>query len=82
MIMEADLIVHPKEIEFIDSILADFAITAADNEYMNNMDLPMCLAIIKSMSAEKLSVAKKMFMELAAIDGYIDPREIQLFESL
>lgn len=82
MIMEADSIIHPKEVEYIDSILVDFAITTTDNESMDNMDLSMCLAIIKSMSTNKLEVTKKMFMELAMIDGYIDPRERDLFESL
>ena len=31
---------------------------------------------------KKIDFVVKMFMELAMIDGYIDPRERDLFESL
>lgn len=82
MIMEADTIIHPKEIEFMDSILADFAITANDNEHMDNMDMQLCLAIIKDMPTEKQDAAKNMFITMAAIDGHIDFREKQLLETL
>ena len=80
MIMEADTIVHPKEIEYMDAVLADFAITADDNERMDNMDMQMCLAIIKNMPEEKLKAAEEMLMKMATADGSIDPREKQLLE--
>lgn len=82
MIMEADTIIHPKEIEYIDSVLVDFAITADDNEQMDNMDMQMCLSIIKNMPKEKLEVAKEIFIKMTAADGYIDSREKQLLELL
>ena len=80
MIMEVDTIIHPKEIEYMDSVLMDFTITADDNEHMDNMDMQMCLAVIKSMSEEKRKVAKEMFVTMATIDGFVDPREKQLLE--
>ena len=82
MIIDADAIVHPKEVELMDSILADFAITTFDYEHMENMDLWSCLEIIKGMSADKQKSAKIMFSTMASVDGYIDPREIELIESL
>ena len=81
MIMEVDTIVHPKEIEYMDSVLVDFAITTDDNEHMDNMDMQMCLAIIKDMPEEKRKVAKEMFVTMATVDGFVDPREKQLLES-
>jgi uncharacterized tellurite resistance protein B-like protein len=82
MIMEADTIIHPKEIEYMDSILADFAITTDDNERMENMNLQQCIAIIKNMPKDKKEITKKIFTAMAIADGYIDPREIELFESI
>lgn len=82
MIMEADTIIHPKEIEYMDSILTEFAITTNDNEHMDNMDMQLCLAIIKNMSTEKQEAAKNLFTTMAAIDGHIDFREKKLLETL
>lgn len=82
MIMEADTVIHPKEIEYMDSVFVDFSITIDDNEHMYNMDMPMCLSIIKNMATEKQKVAKEMFSVMVAIDGYIDPREKKLLDSL
>ena len=81
-IMEADTIIHPQEIEYMDSVLADFDITEDDNERLELMDLQMCFDIIKGMSAEKLAKAKDMFATMAIIDGYFDPREKKLLEML
>ena len=66
----------------MDSVFVDFSITIDDNEHMYNMDMPMCLSIIKNMTTEKQKVAKDMFSIMAAIDGYVDPREKKLIESL
>ena len=82
MIMEADTVIHPKEIEYMDSVFVDFSITVDDNEHMYNMDMQMCLSIIRNMTTEKQKVAKDMFSIMAAIDGFVDPREKKLIESL
>ena len=82
MIMEADTVIHPKEIEYMDSVFVDFSITVDDNEHMYNMDMQMCLSIIRNMTTEKQKVAKDMFSIMAAIDGFVDPREKKLLNSL
>ena len=82
MIMEVDTIIHPKEIEYMDSVLVDFAITADDNERMENMDIQSCFAVVQGMSEEKQRIAKEMFLTMATIDGFFDPREKQLLETL
>lgn len=81
-IMEADSIIHPNEIEYIDSVFIDLAITADDNEHLDFMDLHMCIDIIKKMPKKKQLVAKDMLYRMANIDGYIDPREKELLDSL
>ena len=80
MIMEADTIIHPKEIEYMDAVLINFAITADDNEHMDNMDMQMCLSIIKNMSLEKQAIAKEMFIRMTEADGFVDSREKQILE--
>lgn len=82
MIMEADTVIHPKEIEYMDSILKDFFITTADNEHMDNMDVNMCICIIKSMPIEKRNLAKEILSTMVIVDGYSDPRETKLLDSL
>ena len=80
MIMEADTIIHPKEIEYMDAVLVNFAITTDDNEHMDNMDMQMCLSIIKNMSLEKQAIAKEMFIRMTEADGFVDSREKQILE--
>lgn len=82
MIIEADAIVHPKEVEFMDSILVDFSITTIDYEHMENMDMQLCLTTIKEMTPDNQEIAKNIFSTMASIDGYIDPREKELLESI
>jgi uncharacterized tellurite resistance protein B-like protein len=82
LIMEADTIIHPKEIEYMDSILKDFAITIEDNDHMDDIDLQMCLNVINEMSEDKRTMAKEIFNKMACVDGCVDPREKQLLDSL
>ena len=82
MIMEADTVIHPNEIEYMNSILSHFSITVEDHDQMDEMDLQMCKTIIRQMSEEKRCAAKEMFMHMAVVDGHIDSREIQLIEDL
>lgn len=46
------------------------------------MDLQVCHSIISNMTDEKQKTAKEMFSTMATIDGYVDPREQQLLETL
>lgn len=51
-------------------------------EHMEHMDLQVCRSIISNMTDEKQKTAKEMFSTMATIDGYVDPREQQLLETL
>ena len=82
MIMEADTIIHPKEVEYMDSILADFSMSIADNDHLDNMDFQYCLTIIQKMSKEKREMARQLFYNMASIDGFVDPREKNLIDAL
>jgi hypothetical protein len=58
-IMEADCIIHPKEIEFMDSIFKSFCISAKDNEHMENLDVYGSINIINNMSKDKKEISTK-----------------------
>lgn len=82
LIMQADRVIHPKEIDYLDNILLEFGMDAQDldhlgfNDFMSNKD------IINKMDKNKLEEAKRMFSEMASIDGYIDPRESEIIQAI
>lgn len=80
--MEADTIIHPKEIEYINSIYKQLQITVLDYEIMDNMEPSTCIQIIKEMPVEQKDSAIEIFRTMMAIDGNIDPREVAIINSL
>lgn len=82
MMMEADTVIHPKEVEYMDVVLADFGITAIDFDHMENMDLRLCLSIVEGMTSEKRLEVKKMLAKMAEVDGFVDPREMQFWHTI
>lgn len=81
-IMEADGIIDPHEVEFLDSVLVDMHISEPEIEFIQEYNLGQDVAIIKQLSIEKLDAAKMLFLNMAKCDGYADPRELQLIDSL
>lgn len=82
MMMEADTVIHPKEVEYMDEVLTDFGITAIDFDHMENMDLQRCLNIVEEMISEKQLEVKRMVSKMAEVDGFVDPREAKLWHSI
>lgn len=81
-IMEADGIIDPHEIEFLDGVLVDLHISEQEMENIQEYDFGQDIAIIKQLSNEKLNAAKELFINMAKCDGYADPRELQIINSL
>lgn len=81
-IMEADGIIDPHEVKFLDSVLVDLHISEPEMEIIQEYNLGQDVAIIKHLSVEKLDAAKMLFMNMAKCDGYADPRELQIINSL
>lgn len=81
-IMEADGIIDPHEVEFLDRILIDLHISEPEMEIIQEYNLGQDVAIIKQLSIEKLNAAKILFMNMAKCDGYADPRELRIINSL
>jgi uncharacterized tellurite resistance protein B-like protein len=78
--MEADHIIDPREVKFMDKIFLEFEIAESDIATINSYEFEQCRSIIQSMSVDKKQNAIKLFLEMAKCDGYVDPREIELIE--
>ena len=81
-IIEADTIIHDKEIEYMNSILKQLAFTTQDIEYLENLELSYCMDIVKDMQQEQKNEVIEMFRTMISIDGRIDPREVAVIENL
>lgn len=81
-IMEADGIIDPHEIEFLDGVLVDLHISEQEMENIQEYDFGQDIAIIKQLSNEKLNSAKELFINMAKCDGYADQRELQIINTL
>lgn len=82
LIMEADGVIDPNEIKYLDSILADFNITETELDVINSYDIAQSCMILKSMDNHNIESAKAMFIQMAKCDGYVDPRELKIIENL
>lgn len=81
-IMEADGIIDPHEVKFLDSVLVDLQISEPEMEIIQEYSLGQDVVVIKHLSIEKLDVVKILFTNMAKCDGYADPRELQIINSL
>lgn len=81
-IMEADAVIHPNEIEYMDSIYHQLMITAQDLELMDHLEPTICLQIVQNMPNEQKCNAINFFHTMMAIDGDVDPREVAIINSL
>lgn len=81
-IMEADTILHPKEIEFMNSIMESLQIVISDLDHLEMKDYNLDKQTVKSMSIEKRLETMALFQQMAKIDGFVDPRELDIINSL
>ena len=81
-IMEADTIIHPKEIEYMNNVMQRLQIVISDLDHMEIRDFALEKQVIKSMDIEKQQEAIALFYKMAEIDGVVDPRELELISSI
>ena len=80
--MNADGIIHPKEVEFMDSIYKKLDITIEEIQEVMSLDPIQAKIIIDEMSIENKKVAKALFDSMASSDGFVHPKETAIIESL
>lgn len=81
-IMEADGVVHPNEVEFLDHVLAECQITEAEMEMIQMRDLEQDIEVLRLMDAAQRTRAAALFERMAECDGFKDPRELSLINQV
>lgn len=81
-IMEADGIIDPHETDFLDNIISSFDMTQDDLDSIDEFDFNEIIADFKRFDELKKSTAITIFLDMAKCDGYADPRELKIIESL
>lgn len=82
MIMEADGVIDPNEVKFLNDVLSSFHISESELEMINSYDFNRCREILSGMATGALIKAKLFFTEMAKCDGYADPRELEIIENI
>lgn len=82
LIMEADNVIHPKEIEYMDSVIKKLGITNNEYDHLEDLDLKMVSDAFKMMTEDKQNDVRLMCHTMSQIDGYVDPRETQVINML
>ena len=80
--MNADGVIHPKEVEYMDKVYAEFDISIDDLEDMADMDIVQADSVICDMSEKKKNYAKLLFFFMAEADGFVHPLEAALSEQI
>lgn len=81
-IMEADGVIDPNEVKFIDEVLRDFNISENEMENIDSYDVRQSILILEGLDQNTKLAIKQMFVDMAKCDGYADPRELEIIESL
>lgn len=82
LIMEADTIIHPKEVEFMDEMMRRLSISVHDLDHIEVNDLNLLKTAIMAMPLHKQEAAKEWFHAMAEVDGNVDPREIEIINKI
>ncbi len=82
LIMEADNVIHSKEVEYINEVFDDFGLSSAEFDHMEMIDFNLLKQQFDNMTATKKRKAKEMFLKMAGVDGFVDYREQQIIDDL
>lgn len=81
-IMEADGIIDPHEIDYLDGVILSFGMSEFELDAIDECDYNQIVAEFKKFDTLKKDKALVLFLEMAKCDGYADPRELQIISSL
>lgn len=82
LIMEADGLIHPNEIEYMDSVIKQLGISHQEYDHLEEADLQTASTLFKQMSKEKQEEVRNMCHTMSQIDGFVDPRETEVINML
>ena len=82
LIMKADNILNPAEVEFLDKIFKKFELDICEFDHMDNLSFDELYKEYALFPTETKTYAQKLFVEMAKCDGYVDPRELTIIQKL
>lgn len=82
LIMKADFILNPAEVSFLDRVFEEFNMSIDEFDHMEDVEFEELASAFSLFSKDKKESAKRLFMEMAECDGYIDPREVAIIKKL
>lgn len=82
LIMKADNILNPAEIDFLDSIFEKFQLDINEFDHMDDLSFDELRKEYQVFSPEIKKYANMLFESMAECDGYVDPRELALIQQL
>ena len=81
-VMEADGIIDPNEVKFLNEILSMFRISESELEIISAYEIHQSCTYLSDMTTEMKEYARNLFIGMAKSDGYSDPRELAIIEAL
>ena len=81
LIMKADQIIDPAEVAFLDKVFSDFELDIREFD-QEDLTIEELSKDFSRLSDDKKEFAKKLFFEMAACDGYVDPRETDIINQI
>lgn len=81
LIMKADFVINPAEVEFLDNIFREYGLDLQEFDHMEDIDLEELKKDFSTFSIEKKLYAHKLFKEMSECDGFVDPRELQVIDN-
>lgn len=82
LIMKADFFLNPAEISFLDRVFEEFNMSIDEFDHMEDVEFEELASAFSLFSKDKKEYAKRLFLEMAECDGYIDPREVAIIKKL
>lgn len=82
LIMEADHIIHPNEMQMMEDIFAEYNMPAAEIDLMDNPDVTELKKKLNEMNQDKKDYAFSLFKKMTESDGVVVPEETELIQFL
>lgn len=82
LIMRADEIIKPVEIEYLNRFIADFNIQPDDITQADMLSLEQCRLILSQLTSNQKRECLTLFEGMANIDNDYDPREKEIITNL
>lgn len=80
LIMKADLVVKQEEVKFLDSVFNEFGLSLDEFDHMDDIDTDYLKKQFAHFTNQQKQYAKKLFLQMARCDGFVDPREMDTID--